>query len=117
MLHHPFVDWADLTSVNGQPFGSYINAFHACKRLHTHPNDFYTDPVAEDSSLEDENSNGVPEDPDIDFPLADFEAFARRRPRYDLADLAPGGLGNRALDQAYDWTSYVGRYNNFHVEV
>jgi PIF1-like helicase len=49
--------------------------------------------------------------------LADFEAFARRRPRDDLADLAPGGLGSRALDQAYNWTSHVGRYNSLYKEV
>jgi hypothetical protein len=33
MLHHPFVDWTDLLSVDGQVYGSYIEAFRACTQL------------------------------------------------------------------------------------
>ena len=47
MLHHPFIDWEDLLSVDGQLYESYIHAFQACTQSHTHPDDFYTDPEAE----------------------------------------------------------------------
>jgi hypothetical protein len=35
MLHHPFVDWEDLLVVDGQVYGSYIDAFRACSRFTT----------------------------------------------------------------------------------
>ena len=31
MLHHPFIDWDDLLSVDGQVYDSYVDAFHACE--------------------------------------------------------------------------------------
>src|SRR3981081_2558722 len=37
MLHHPFVDWRDLLSVDGQVYSSYIDAFQACNQSHSHP--------------------------------------------------------------------------------
>ena len=79
MLHHPFTDWADLLSVDGQAYGSYIDAFRACHCSHMHPRDFYTDPEAECSDLDDE-SDEDPQEQANEHPLADFEAFARRRP-------------------------------------
>jgi hypothetical protein len=44
-----------------------------------------------------------------DGPLADFEVFARRRPRDDLTCSFTDNLGGRDLDRIYDWTSHVGR--------
>ena len=86
MLHHPFMDWPDLLSVENQTYGSYIEAFRACQRSHTHPEDFYTDPEAEGS---DSDSDSGDEDPagtgDDESPLADFEAFARRRPQESIS--------------------------------
>src|SRR5439155_27224117 len=96
MLHHPFEGWEDLLTVDGQAYGSYIDAFRACKRLHTHPEDFYTDPEADVSDSEDESDEDPAEDVQDDSPLADFETFARRRPYEDLIciDLLDG-LGSR----------------------
>ena len=37
MLHHSFVDWDDLLSVNGQVYDSYVDAFYACEQRHVHP--------------------------------------------------------------------------------
>jgi hypothetical protein len=37
MLHHPFVDWKDLLSVDGQMYELYINAFRAYNHLYTYP--------------------------------------------------------------------------------
>ncbi len=37
MLHHPFVDCADLLSVDGRVYQSYVDDFRACVRLHQHP--------------------------------------------------------------------------------
>ena len=36
MLHHPFVDWIDLLSVDGQAYELYIDAFQACRHSYTH---------------------------------------------------------------------------------
>ncbi|EFY94197.1 ATP-dependent DNA helicase PIF1 [Metarhizium robertsii ARSEF 23] len=119
MLHHPFVDWDDLLMVDGRVYGSYIDVFRACLRSHTrpcrrshaHPEDFYTDPDPE-SGASDTESDEDSEEQAEDHPLADFEAFARRRPhedftRVDLLD----SLGSREMDRDYDWSSHVGRYD------
>ena len=111
MLHHPFVDWEDLLSVDGQAYGSYIDAFQACRQSHTHPQDFYTDPEAECSDSDSESDEDPEEEPD-EHPLADFEAFARRRPQEDFTRMDfLDGLGNREIDRLYDWSSHVGRYD------
>ena len=80
ILHHPFVDWKDLLSIDGQVYSSYIDAFQAYTR--THPQDFYTDPEAE--CLDSDESDEDPKEQADDHPLADFEAFARRRPQEDF---------------------------------
>jgi len=111
MLHHPFVDWVDLLTVDGQLYESYIDAFRACHRLHTHPQDFYTDPEA-DEEASDDSDEDPEEEVEDEQPLADFEAFARRRPQEDLTriDLLDS-LGSREMDRAYDWSLHVGRYD------
>ncbi len=76
MLHHPFMDWDDLLMVDNHVYGSYIDAFQACRRSHTHSEDFYTDPEAE-SEASDEESDEDPKEQSEEHPLADFEAFAR----------------------------------------
>jgi hypothetical protein len=116
MLHHPFVDWEDLLLIDGQAYGSYIDAFRACSQLHRHPEDFYTDPDNEDddadSDAETDEDLGPEDGSDIDYPLADFEAFARRRPREDFTDMDLGqDIGARDIDRDYDWSVHVGRYN------
>ena len=111
MLHHPFTDWADLLSVDSRAYGSYIDAFRACIQLHTHPQDFYTDLEAECSDLDDE-SEDPQEDADDNYPLADFEAFARWRPQEDFTHMdLLDALGTREMDRNYDWSLHVGRYD------
>ena len=47
--------------------------------MHTHPEDFYDDPKGDGSDSDsDSGDEGLQEDEE--YPLADFEAFARRRP-------------------------------------
>jgi hypothetical protein len=100
MLHHPFVDWTDLFSVDGQTYGSYIDAFWACSRSHAHPQDFYTDPEAECSDPDDESEEDPLEDATGNYPLADFELLARRRPQEDLPQgESLGGLGDREVNR------------------
>jgi hypothetical protein len=116
MLHHPFVDWEDLLYINGQTYRTYIDAFQACSRLHSHPEDFYTDPDNEDdntgSDTETDEDLGPEDGSDIDYPLADFEAFARRRPRADFTNMDLGqDIEVRDIDREYDWSVHVGRYN------
>ena len=123
MLHHPFVDWADLLSVDGQVYGSYIDAFRVCSQSHSHLEDFYTDPDNEDdntgSDTDTETQDSLdPEDgSDTNYPLADFEAFARRRPQEDftLMDLGQD-IGTREIDRVYDWSVHVRQYN-IHPEI
>jgi hypothetical protein len=112
MLHHPFVDYADLLNVDGQVYGSYIEAFRACYRSHNHPQDFYTDPEPESEALDSESDEDPEEQAEDDHPLADFEAFARRRPQEDFTriDLLDS-LGTREMDRDYDWSLHVGRYD------
>jgi hypothetical protein len=110
MLHHPFTDWTDLLTGEGQTYDSYVDAFRACRQLHTHPQDFYTDLEAgfPDSDESEEELELGPED---DHPLADFELFARRRPQEDFTRVdSSGGLGSREVDCQYDWSAHVGRY-------
>ena len=109
MLHHLFVEYTDLLTVDGQIYVSYIEAFQACHRSHTHPEDFYTDPEADS---EDESESEEEEAVDEDWQLADFEAFARRRPRDDFTWIDPlDALGSRDIDRPYDWSTHVGRYD------
>jgi hypothetical protein len=109
MLHHPFTDVTDLLTVDESEYGSYRDAFLACRDAHTHPDDFYTDPEPDEDATDSDDDESVRDDGE-DGPLADFEVLARRRP--DNADLTcsfTGDLGRRELDRVYDWTSHVGR--------
>jgi ATP-dependent DNA helicase PIF1 len=109
MLHHPFERVTDLLSFDRCDYGSYTDAFRACTGLHTHPDDFYTDPVANDQDTDSEDDESVCDESD-NGALADFEVFARRRPgNDDLTCSFTDNLGSRDLDRAYDWTSHVGR--------
>src|ERR1700722_16261667 len=113
MLHHPFVDWADLLLVDGQEYGSYIDAFRACSQSHSHLEDFYTDPDNEDDNTDSDTETEPDLDPedesDTNYPLANFEAFARRRPQEDFTDMDLGqDIGARDIDRDYDWSVHVG---------
>src|SRR6195952_3364640 len=116
MLHHPFVDYTDLLTVEGQAYETYIEAFRACRHAHTHPQDFYTDPEPESEvsdSEEDEDQEDQEEEDQVenDYPLADFEAFARRRPQEDFTYIDPlESPGMREIDRDYDWSLHVGPY-------
>ena len=111
MLHHPFVSWINLLSMDGQTYGSYIDAFQACNESHSHPQDFYTDLEAEDPDTDNESEEDSQEQ-DNEYPLADFEAFARRRPQEDFTHIdLLDSLGGREMDRNYDWSLHVGRYN------
>jgi hypothetical protein len=116
MLHHPFVVPDDLLTVDGIEYRLFTDAFEICCASHNHPSDFYTDPPREgDDESNDESEEGGEEEgpaPDgIEQPLADFEAFARRRPgrELDLADPLDT-LGAREIDRSYNWSVHVGRW-------
>ena len=112
MLHHPFVDWDDLLSVNGEVYASYVDAFRACTQRHVHPEDFYTDleESGELGSESDTDSDDSSDDEDGDHPLADFEIFAHRRPQEDFPRVDIDGLGYQDMDRDYDWSVFFGRY-------
>ena len=104
MLHHPFVDWLDLLSVDNVVYESYIDAFRSCQQLHHHPEDFYTDrdKESEDISSDTESEEGLEDDaPNANYPLADFEAFACRQFQDKSIDISQD-LGDRHIDQVYN---------------
>lgn len=108
MLYHPFKQLTDLLSFDGSYYGSYTDAFRACRQLHTYADDVYTD-LGADSQDTDSEDELVGNESDNE-PLADFELFARRRPgNNDLTCSFTDDLGSRELDRAYNWTSHVGR--------
>jgi ATP-dependent DNA helicase PIF1 len=116
MLHHPFVDWDDLLSVEGQVYASYIDAFRACTQQHVHPEDFYTDleeleGLGSDSDTDSDDSSD--EDEDNNYPLAGFEILARRRPRDDFPRVdVSEGLSYRDIDRDFNWPMFFARYNH-----
>ncbi len=57
MLRHPFERFTDLLSFDSSNYGSYTDAFRACKRLYTYPDDFYTDLVADDQDTDSEGES------------------------------------------------------------
>jgi hypothetical protein len=110
MLYHPFTVDTDLLTVDGQAYGSYVDAFWAYHHSHTYPEDFYTDPDGSASDTESEEDED--KEMDIDYPLADFEAFARCQPQEDFTRVDPlEGLGTREVDHSYDWSTHVGQYD------
>jgi hypothetical protein len=107
MLHYPFRQLTDLLSFDGSYYGSYTDAFQACRQLHTYTDDVYTD-LGANSQDTDSKDKLVCNESDNE-PLANFKLFACRRPRDDLTYSFIYDLGSRYLDCAYDWTSHVGR--------
>jgi hypothetical protein len=105
--------------VENETYGSYIKAFQACKRLHTHPKDFYNNLEGENSGLDSDSGDKEPQEAEDKSPLADFEAFARRRPGVDFTTRGNilNGLGSREIDRSYDWSAHIGRYNEIYLEV
>jgi hypothetical protein len=119
MLYHLFTDWPDLLSVENKTYRSYIEVFRACKRVHTHLEDFYDNPEGEGSVSDSDSADEDLQEEANESPLADFEAFARRRPGVDFnicGDLLDS-LGSREMDLLYDWSAHIGRYNEIHPEV
>jgi ATP-dependent DNA helicase PIF1 len=120
MLHHLFINWDDLLSVDGQVYDSYVDAFHTCEQQHVHPEDFYTDldesglgvDSDSDSDLDTDSDDTSDEDSDNNHPLADFEILACRRPRDDFPHVNDEGVGYQDMDHNYDWSKYVGQYNH-----
>ena len=111
MLHHPFVSWDDLLVVDGVVYNSFPDAYRACQQAsHAHPYDFYTDPPKDtgDDSESSDSDDEVVDPQEEEFGLADFEAFARRRPGHDDDILSEGpAFGTRAIDKEYDWSTHA----------
>ena len=115
MLHYPFEHVDELLSVDRVVYLSYEEAFAACCEYHSHDEDYYVDPEPDADELpnDDDNSDDieVEPDPEVEAPLADFEAYAQRRPDHDSVQLDEfDGLGTRHLDRAYDWSLYTEKH-------
>jgi hypothetical protein len=103
MLYHPFMDYADLLTVNSQVYGSYIEVFRAYYRLYTYLQDFYINPEPESEALDNKNNKDPEEQAKKDYPLADFKAFICRKLQKDFTyiDLLDN-LGSQELDHNYN---------------
>jgi hypothetical protein len=110
MLHHSFVSWNNLLTVDNNVYGSFPDVFRAYQANYTHLLNCYTDLSKKDKSDEEEDKdedkdNVTDTDNDaIQAPLADFEAFACRRPgnNNDLLNDPLDALGTREIDCTYD---------------
>jgi hypothetical protein len=120
MLHHPFTKWDDPLFVDGDLYEGYAEAFRACCRLHSHPDDFYPD-LKNEAAIKTAEEGGdgveldeddVPEEED-NYPLEAFEILAHRRPSgsHELPEPDLGSVGERELDRNYNWSLHVGKYN------
>ncbi|KEF50851.1 uncharacterized protein A1O9_13099, partial [Exophiala aquamarina CBS 119918] len=62
------------------------------------------DGEADESDSDSESDEDVEEQALNDYPLADFEAFARRRPQDDFTRIdGLDRLGGREIDRTYNW--------------
>jgi len=87
--------------------------------LHIHPQDFYNDLEGEGSDSDSDSGDEDPQEAENECPLADFEAFARRRPGVDFTTREDmlNSLGSREIDRSYDWSTHIGRYNDMCPDV
>jgi ATP-dependent DNA helicase PIF1 len=119
MLHHPFVNPDELLVVDGVRFDTFSDAFRSCQESHSHPPDFYEDPVDPDAVDDDIDTNSEYDDLEEEGvrdhdedEVGNDEMYARRGPRNDLSRIEdPHNLGGRDLDRQYDWSPHAGRYD------
>ena len=115
MLHHPFNHIEELLSVDNVVYSSYQEAYTACCRHHSHPEDYYADPETDLNELsnDDKDEEDLEVEPELEDerPLADFKAYAQRRPDNQGQLDRLSSLGTRHLDWEYDWTPHVGKYD------
>ena len=80
MLHHPYNHVEELLLVDDVVYSSYREAYTACRRHHSHLDDYYADPET-DESPDDDGEDDLEVEPELEDkgPLTDFEAYARRR--------------------------------------
>jgi hypothetical protein len=108
MLHHPFIDLADILEVDGTVYGSYIEAFQAYNERHSHPQDYYSD--LEEDTESDTDSDVEPDDYLNETTLVDFELFAQRRSNHDLLQVdILETLCHWNVDLQYDWATHIRR--------
>jgi hypothetical protein len=113
MLHHPFRQFTDLFTIDGNTYAGYIESFIACQESHSHVDDYYTDlkELEPDDQVEPEFDSDSEADEAQDVPLADFEAFSRHQRAHNNNQFDfEAELGSRELDQAYDWAVHIGRH-------
>ena len=115
ILHHPFEHFDELLSVDGVAYPSYKDAFADCCQYHSHPEDYYVDPEPDEDDLPDDDDDpddvGVGPDSEVEVPLVDFEAYARRQPDHDSVQLdGLDSLKTHHMDCVYDWSPYAEKY-------
>jgi hypothetical protein len=101
MLHYPFNRFTNFLSFDKCDYKSYTDAFYTCRCLHLHPDNFYTDVVANDQDAESKDESVCNEI--NNKPLANFKAFACQQPNNnDLTYSFTDDLGSYDLDYTYD---------------
>ena len=113
MLHHLFNYIKELLLVDNVVYSSYQEAYTACCQHHSYLDNYYTNPEADPDKIQinDDEDLDVELEPEADAPLADFKAYAQRRPD-DQGQLdGLGSLRTRYLDQEYDQSLHIKKYN------
>ncbi|KAJ3459135.1 hypothetical protein MRS44_015208 [Fusarium solani] len=114
MLHHPHNDFDELLTVEGETFETFVDAYLHCRFVHAgaHPNDYFG--IIGEDILEEE----FEEDPDEEdeVPQEAWQELAGLLPQDQLDTEDMELLGNRPLDHAYDWDSYIGKFPELCVQ-
>ena len=109
MLHHPFKHYQDLKRVGeGQDvFKTFAKAYDYCRSIHNHPDDYYGTCEIE---AHDEGFEEAPDDEPSSADFMDWNEVAREMPNHGPGTREIELLGNRAVDNDYDWKQHVGLY-------
>jgi hypothetical protein len=118
LLHHPFYDMPELQTlkVDGQPVGSWEEAYRRCHDNHQHEDDFLDDfdepdEPDDDEDLEEPDPNQGDEGGVAEVGAA--ELLAGRNPRIERNEDLDCDLQIRPFDLAYDWAAHAGLYEVF----
>ena len=112
MLYYLFTDQLDLLLVKNKTYSLYIKAFQACKQLHTHLEDFYSNLEGEglDIDLDVDLDLGAKDlQEDKESPLANFKAFACQRPGVDFMAYRDmlNSLESQEIECSYDQSTHI----------
>jgi hypothetical protein len=108
MLHHPHRSIVELKMVDGNRFGTHLEAYHECLRVHP-PNFHAYDAYGVNMIFQDPDpsQSGIEEEEDID---GEWRELAGRLP-HRQGVISVVDIGSRDVDMRANWTPYIGNYD------